>query len=241
MAAARFLFVHGAWHGAWSFDLLRLELDRRAVACETIDLPALGDDATPSAEATFDAGIERLVGKIGTRRNWTLVGHGLGGLYATEAALRTSGKVRSVVYLAAYVPRSGDSFADVEAVAPPSAALKKCLVKDEAAKTLSIQAAKAKELLYHDVAAGIAAAAVTRLRPQPLEPCAAAKIGGTADALAKIPRSAIVAEEDRALEPATCIALAERAGVPFETVPTGHCPFLSAPKRIADLLLGVKG
>jgi len=29
--------------------------------------------------------------------------------------------------------------------------------------------------------------------------------------------------------------------VPFEKVPTGHCPFLSAPKRVADLLLGVKG
>jgi pimeloyl-ACP methyl ester carboxylesterase len=217
MAAARFLFVHGAWHGAWSFDLLRLELDRRAVACETIDLPALGDDATPCADATFDAGIERIVGKIGT-----------------------SGKVRSVVYLAAYVPKAGDGFAEVDAVAPATKAFRKCLTKDEAARALALDAAKAKDLLYHDVAAGIAAAAVTRLKPQPLEPYGAAKIGGTAEALAKIPRSAIIAEEDRVLAPAAQVALAERAGVPFEKVPTGHCPFLSAPKRIADLLLGVK-
>ena len=241
MAAARFLFVHGAWHGAWSFDLLRLELDQRAVACETIDLPALGDDATPCADATFDAGIERIVGKIGTRRNWTLVGHSLGGLYATEAALRTSGKVRSVVYLAAYVPKAGDGFAEVDAVAPATPAFRKCFVKDEAARALAINAAKAKDLLYHDVAAGIAAAAMTRLKPQPLEPYGSAKIGGTAEALAKIPRSAIIAEEDRVLAPDAQVALAERAGVPFEKVPTGHCPFLSAPKRVADLLLGVKG
>lgn len=240
MAAARFLFVHGAWHGAWSFDLLRLELDRRAVPSETIDLPALGDDATKCADATFDAGVERIIGKIGTRRNWTLVGHSLGGLYATEAALRSSGKVRSVVYLAAYVPLSGDGFAEVDAVAPPTRAWKKVLTKDEAARALVLDAAKAKDLLYHDVAPGIALAAVSRLKPQPLEPLEAAKIGGTAEALKKIPRSAIVAEEDRVLEPSTCVALAERAGVPFETVPTGHCPFLSAPKRVADLLLGVK-
>jgi pimeloyl-ACP methyl ester carboxylesterase len=240
MAAARFLFVHGAWHGAWSFDLLRLELDRRAVACETIDLPALGDDATACADATFDAGVERIVGTIGTRRNWTLVGHSLGGLYATEAALRTSGKVRSVVYLAAYVPLSGDGFAEVDAIAPPSKAFKKCQKRDEAGRALVLDGAKARDLLYPDVAPGIATAAVTRLRPQPLEPFEAAKIGGTAEALKKIPRSAIVAEEDRVLDPATCVAMAERAGVPFEMVPTGHCPFLSAPKRVADLLLGVK-
>ncbi len=43
MSARRYLFVHGSWHGAWCFDLLRLELQRRAVECDAIDLPALGD------------------------------------------------------------------------------------------------------------------------------------------------------------------------------------------------------
>jgi pimeloyl-ACP methyl ester carboxylesterase len=240
MAASRFLCVHGAWHGAWSFDLLRLELERRAVQCETIDLPALGDDATKCSDATFEAGVERIVGKIGTRRNWTLVAHSLGGLYATEAALRTSGKVRSLTYVAAYVPQAGDTFAEVAKVAPLNDYFKGCFKKDETAGEVALDAMRAKEFLYHDVAPGIAMAAASRLKPQPLEPFEKAKIDGTADALKKIPRLAIVAELDRVLKAEGCVAMAERAGVPFETIQSGHCPFLSAPKRVADLLLGVK-
>jgi pimeloyl-ACP methyl ester carboxylesterase len=240
MAASRFLCVHGAWHGAWSFDLLRLELERRAVQCETIDLPALGDDRAKSGEATFEAGVERIVGKIGTRRNWTLVAHGLGGLYATEAALRTSGKVRSLIYVAAYVPQAGDGWKEVDAIAPVSEEFKACTRRDEAAGELALDAARARDFLYHDVAPGIALAAATRLKPQPLEPFEKAKIDGTAEALKKIPRLAVVADHDRVLKAEGCAALAERAAVPFETIATGHCPFLSAPKRVADLLLGVQ-
>jgi pimeloyl-ACP methyl ester carboxylesterase len=240
MAAARFLFVHGAWHGAWAFDLLRLELERRAVPSEAIDLPSLGDDATPLAEATFEAGVERIVDRLATRRNWTLVGHSLGGLYATAAALRSSGMVRSLVYVAAYVPAAGDGFAEVEKLAPASAGFRECYRADEAAGALVLDPARAKDFLYSDVAPGIAAAACTRLKPQPLETFRAARVEGTAEALKKIPRSAIVAEDDRVLPAEGCAALAERAGVPFETVAAGHCPFLSKPKRIADLLLGVR-
>jgi pimeloyl-ACP methyl ester carboxylesterase len=240
MAAPRFLFVHGAWHGAWSFDLLRLELERRAVACEAVDLPAMGDDTAPVAEATFEEGVERIVARVNTRRNWTLVGHSLGGMYVTEAAMRTSGKVRGVVYLAAYVPLVGDDWRKMDELAPSSADFKSSLRKDEAAGTLTLDPARARNFLYHDVAAGIAAAAVSRLKPQPIEPFEHAKIEGTAEQLKKVPRSAIVGDDDRVLKTDDLVALAKRAGVPVETVESGHCPFLSMHKRLADLLLGVK-
>jgi len=205
-----------------------------------LDLPALGDDATPPAEASFEAGIEKIGEIIGARRNWTLVGHSLGGLYVTEAALRSSGKVRSVVYVAAYVPIAGDDWKTVDELAPAARGFKKCITRDEASQAFVLDAAKAKEFFYHDVAAGIGAAACSRLKPQPIDPVEHAKIDGSAEALKKIPRSAIVAEEDRVLPPEKLVALAERAQVPFEMVGGGHCPFLSQPKRIADLLLGVK-
>jgi len=240
MAASRFLFVHGAWHGAWSFDLLRLELERRAVPCEAIDLPALGDDPAPAAEATFEAGVERVVERIGARRNWTLVGHSFGGFYVTEAALRASGKVRSVVYLAAYVPGAGDDFKTVDALAPASAEFRTGWTRNDGAKALELDPARTRDLLYHDVAPGIAAAACARLRPQPLEPFESARIDGTGEALRKIPRRAIVGEQDRVLRADGLVALAERAQVPFELVESGHCPFLSRPRHVADLLLGVK-
>ncbi len=245
MASSRFLFVHGAWHGAWSFDLLRLELERRAVACEAIDLPALGDDATALSEATFEAGVARLVERIGAWRNWTLVGHSFGGLYVTEAALRAAAKVKSIVYLAAWVPKVGDDFKSVAAAAPLSDGFRACFKKSASGEALELDAAKASAYLWHDVVPGIAAAAAMRVRPQPSEPFESAKIGAgnptaSAELLKKIPRTALIASHDRVLPAETLKALAARADVACEELPTGHCPFLSAPKKVADALLGVK-
>src|SRR5687767_12635665 len=159
MAASRFLFVHGAWHGAWSFDLLRLELERRAVSCEAFDLPALGDDPMPPEEAGFEIGVERLLEQLarnGMRRNWTIVAHGFGGFYATEAALRASGRVRSLVYVGAFVPLAGDDWKKVEELAPPTKAMRACVSEDATGKSFVLDGGRAKELLYHDVAPGIA-------------------------------------------------------------------------------------
>ena len=236
----RFLFVHGAWHGAWSFDLLRLELERRAVPCEAIDLPSLGEDTTPTCEATFDAGVERIVDRINTRRNWTLVGHSLGGFYVTEAALRASGKVKGVVTLAGYVPMAGDDWKAIDAICPGTAEFQAAIRKNEEQKTLELDAALAGPLLYDGVVGGIAAAAASRLRPQPLEGFAGAKIDGSAAVLAKVPRLAIVPERDLVLAAGAQREMAKRAGATVERIGGGHCPMLSAPKRVADLLLGVK-
>lgn len=240
MAASRFLFVHGAWHGAWSFDLLRLELERRRVSCDAIDLPALGDDTTALPEAGFEAGVTRIVERMESWRNWTLVGHSLGGLYATEAAVRASTKVRQLVYLAGWVPKAGDDARTVMAAAPVRDGMRGCWRKDASGLALELDAAKATPFLWHDVAPGIVAAATTRLRPQPAEPFEAAKIGGTEELLKKVPRRLLVAERDRVLQPEQLVELATRAGVAHEALPTGHCPMLSAPKQVADLLLGVK-
>jgi pimeloyl-ACP methyl ester carboxylesterase len=240
MAAPRFLFVHGAWHGAWSFDLLRLELERRAVGCEAVDLPGLGDDATAPPEATFESGVDRLLERLGTRRNWTVVAHSFGAFAATETALRASGRVRALVIVAGFVPQSGDDWAAATSIAPVAPAFLACQRKDAAGAALDLDVKEAAPLLWHDVAPGIAAAAAVRIRAQPIEPFKSAKIGGTAEALRKIPRSLLLATKDRVLLPAGLRAMAERAGVAVEEVATGHCPFLSAPKLVADRLLGVK-
>ncbi len=239
MAAHRFVFVHGAWHGAWCFDLFQLELQRRAVPCHAVDLPSLGDDTTPVESATFEAGVERVLGQIGTRKNITLVAHSLGAFYATEAAIRAGGRVRGIVYLASFVPKEGDTFVNLRELAPPPEELQAATSTNEEETALLIDADKAKDLFYEDVAEGIAVAAMTRLRPQPIQPFRSAAISDDAETLQRIKRRVIVAENDRVISPDHCVEMADRVGIEVESVPTGHCPFLSMPKLLADVLLGV--
>lgn len=203
-------------------------------------MPCLGDDRTALSEATFESGVLRILDRFGTRRNWTLVGHSFGGFAATEAALRASGRVRSIVYIAGWVPRAGDDWKSVAAMAPATDGFRVCSRKNADETAIELDARAATPFLWHDVAPGIAAAAASRIRPQPTEPFESAKIGGTDALLAKIPRSLLLATADRVLPPDGLRAVATRAGVPVEELPTGHCPFLSAPKRVADALLGVR-
>lgn len=238
MAAPRFLFVHGAWHGSWCFDFIQRELSRRAVQSLAVDLPAMGDDQTPIEGATFEAGVERVLGLMSGRRS-VLVGHSFGAFYATEAALRASGKVRSLVYLCAYVPLPGDSFRSIQELAPLDDELKQAIQIGPEQNASILEPAVARRFLYNDVADGIALAAVTRLKPQPLEPFRTAAISASTEVLKSLDRRALLCAQDLVLRPEQCIAMAERAAVPFEVMEGGHCPFLSNPRGLADQLLGV--
>ena len=88
---ARFLLVHGAWHGGWCFELVRRELERRGHTVEAPDLPCDEVGLTPLDYA----------GLIGPQPDAVVVGHSLGGLTIPFVDARVH------VYLAALLPRAG--------------------------------------------------------------------------------------------------------------------------------------
>jgi alpha-beta hydrolase superfamily lysophospholipase len=56
---ARFVLVHGAFHGAWTWRRTVAELEKRGHQAEAIDLPGQGDDTTPRAKVTLESKAER--------------------------------------------------------------------------------------------------------------------------------------------------------------------------------------
>lgn len=85
---ARFLLVHGAWHGGWCFEALQRELEARGHAVEAPDLPCDQVGLTQLDYARM----------LGPQPDAVVVGHSLGGLTIpfVEARVR--------VYLAALLP-----------------------------------------------------------------------------------------------------------------------------------------
>jgi len=57
---ARFVLVHGAWHGAWCWYKVVPALERLGHAVQAIDLPGHGVDRTPLADVTLDAYVDRV-------------------------------------------------------------------------------------------------------------------------------------------------------------------------------------
>jgi pimeloyl-ACP methyl ester carboxylesterase len=230
-----FALVHGAWHGAWCWEQLTLLLTDRGHAVITPELPC--DD--PSA--TFEDYADVVCGALGDRADDVIVvGHSLAGHTIPLIAARRP--VRHLVYLCALVPDLGRSMRDQ--MREGSDMLNPMLLQalsrpDEQRRNAWIDEALTTELLFGGVDADTAHAAFQQLRPQALHPYA------QAFALERFPvtaRTYVVCADDRMVGPDWSRRVArERLGADLIELHGGHSPFLSRPKKLADVLLGLAG
>src|SRR5215216_4193676 len=105
-----FLLIHGAFHGAWCWTKTINELQNRGYEAHAIDLPGQGDDQAPNRKVTLEAMADRIVTKLEQLSGAVvLVGHSLGGMAISAAAEKTPERIRILIYVCAFLPRSGES------------------------------------------------------------------------------------------------------------------------------------
>jgi pimeloyl-ACP methyl ester carboxylesterase len=107
---ARFFLVHGAGHGAWCWDHLTPHLDRLGHAATAVDLAGMGADPTPMDEVTWDSTVEKLLAELDSVGEPVVIAaHSMGGTLAAQLAECRPDNVLAVVYVAATLPRNGES------------------------------------------------------------------------------------------------------------------------------------
>jgi pimeloyl-ACP methyl ester carboxylesterase len=225
-----FALVHGAWHGAWCWERLTPEIERRGHSVVTVDLPCSDPDAL------FDDYATVVVDALdGSDDDVVVVGHSLAGHTIPLVAARRP--VRRLVFLCALIAAPGLSFVDqlraerdifvpgYEAGLAPA---------DERPVRAWEDARIARETMYQDCDEADARAAFARLRPQASTPYFAPC---PLDALPDVPTAYVVAADDRIVNPAwSRRAAPERLGVEPIEVPGGHSPYLSRPGALAEIL-----
>lgn len=117
-----FLLIHGAGQGAWSWGKVwghmtapdehppRLFLARQALRVRALDLPGHGADAARDAAMVDMSESVQTVARLAEQedfRDFTLVGHELGGTVALLAAPQMSVKPRRIVLVSGIVPGNG--------------------------------------------------------------------------------------------------------------------------------------
>jgi pimeloyl-ACP methyl ester carboxylesterase len=227
---ARFLLIHGSWHGAWCWrDVLPLlrELGHEA---EAIDLPGHGEDHTPAGEVTLQGYADAVVSAM--RPGTILVGHSMGGYPITAAAERAAKRISRLVYLAAYVPLSGRSLAEMRQRGPRQPLLD-AMVKSEDGVTVGLDPDQIEAKFYHDCPKGILDYARKRLTPQPIKPTETPL--DVTERSAAIPATYIVCEDDRAVPPEYQGEMANRVDK-RHSLSCGHSPFFAVPAELVDLL-----
>lgn len=109
---ATFVLVHGAWHGGWCYRDTAQALRAAGHTVFTPTHTGLGERAHQSSEAiTLETHIRDVVGCIEAEElnDIILCGHSYGGMVITGVADRMPERIRSLVYLDAFLPENGDS------------------------------------------------------------------------------------------------------------------------------------
>ena len=222
-----FGLVHGAFHGAWCWELLEAEL--RTLGHETIamDLPCEDPEAGNRRYA------EVVIEALGDRAPVTLVGHSLGGL--TIPLVAAARPIERMIFLCAFIPIPGLPFSAQfgEPGIFPDTPEETWPVRGDDG-LMSWPPERVIPVLYPDCPEPIATWAAGRLRRQTgtphAEPC-------PLEAWPDTPSSYVLCRDDLGVGADWARRAArERLGVVADELPGGHSPFLARPAELAAVL-----
>jgi pimeloyl-ACP methyl ester carboxylesterase len=102
--------VHGAFQGAGMWNQVKAALERCGHHVEAVDLPGRPGNPLAVAEVTLEKHRDCVLIAINcSSEPVVLVGHSFGGITISAAADHSPEKIRTLVYVAAYLPQSGQS------------------------------------------------------------------------------------------------------------------------------------
>ena len=156
-----------------------------------------------------------------------LVGHSYGGAIITEAG--NNAHVKSLVYVAAFQPDTGESIASLGGSKPPAGAQ----LKPSSDGFLYIDPAA----FHSDFAADLPAAEASFMaRSQVGLSLKAATAGITSPAWKSKPSFAVVATRDRAINPDLERTMYKRSNAVVVELPSSHAVYISHPAEVAALI-----
>lgn len=214
------VLVHGAWADGSSWnDIIGPLLSKGLnVLAAPIPLTSLSDDA-----AALDRALEHTHGPV------VLVAHAYAG---AVIAANTSERVQSLVFIAALAPDEGETVAEVFYRGKPHPQAPQLapdvhgmiwMPQEGFATAFSQHASPERAALLAATQRPIAVACIQERAPRP-----AWKVK---------PSRYLLAEEDRMINPATQLFMAQRMGARIRSEKVDHTPLVSAPEPVIEVIL----
>ncbi len=233
----RFVLGHGAFAGGWCWEPVVTELERRGHTVSAPDLPGSGADRTPVQDVTLDAYVDRVCAELaGSPEPAVLVGHSMGGVVITQTAARCPERISRLVYVAAFLPRDGQSLVALTEL-PEGAGdgVQANMTVGGEPPVAEMSREACREVFYGTTPAERAEWALDRQGGQPVVPFVTpvALDGGVDD----VPRSYVLCTEDRAIPPRLQRHMvAQSPCTDVLELPVDHSPYLSATAELVDFL-----
>jgi pimeloyl-ACP methyl ester carboxylesterase len=223
---ATVVLVHGAWHGAWSWQPVTRRLRSKTLDVVAVDLPGHGASTEPLGDfdddvATVTAALDAIDGPV------VLAGHSYGGAVITSAGDHAN--VVELAYVAAFAPDRNETVAGLAEKYPIEHAEAPMRMDGD---TIVLTEHGLHDVLYHDCSGALDTA---RRMIVPENP---AKLSTPVDAPAwrSKPTTYVRCTKDRIVHPDLQLFMAERAGAKLLDLHCGHLPQFAAADELTTIL-----
>lgn len=219
--------VHGAFEDAHIWDAVSAKLQANGYRVINVDLP--GRPSAPMASNLVSNELYRdtvLKAIKGESKPVVLVGHSFGGIAVSTVAEAAPTKIKTAVYLAAYLPQDGDSMLslakeDRDSKAGPA------LMIDETKGMISVKYSARADLFANGAPEGLRKMLPDLIIDEPLGPIAT-PVKLTAERFGKVDKVYIHTAQDQVVSPYLQQKMVVATPVRMEfTLNTGHTPFLT--------------
>ena len=230
------VLVHGAFETADVWKPVQARLKRDGYRTIAVNLPGRPGNPLAPGQATAEIYRDAILTKLSTlKAPVVLVGHSFGGIAVSNVAEAAPERIRTVVYVAAYLPVSGDSLLSLSQKDTDSQMGPSFRVSDDKTHA-SVDPAKRGELFCNDCSDKVKAEVAAGIVDEPLAP-PATPVKLTADHFGKVDKVYIHTAHDIVVSPKLQAAMVAATPVRKEiTLQTGHAPFARDPKALAKAI-----
>ncbi len=227
------VLVHGAWGGAWMWWKVAPLLDERGIAHVAVDLPTCGARDT-SVDMRDDAAhvrsvVDAIDGPV------VLAGNSYGGVVISHPAV-VAPNVARLVYIAGQMPDAGEPVMEMLAACATDALRDAVAIRPDGRMSIDVEVSIAEAYCQaspadHDVIRRKISGAMSY----------GTDFGITFEDVSwrHVPTTYVVCADDRATQPEFERRWAKERATEALEWPTDHCPHVSDPVRVADLLAKV--
>ena len=230
------VLVHGAWFGAWCWEPVEEVLAKFAVDVAAVDLPGRPGNPMPLENVTLEGWVDYLEYVVeGLAGPSIVVGHSLAGAALTMLGERRPELIDQLVYVAAFLLRTGESATDViRGDRRTQVHTARKMAVDLRSSTL--EPTLISSILCNGCPEDAKVAVQANVVPESTI-IAQTKVDWTEDRFGTITRTYVMCERDRVIDPLVQRQMVAAVGCDkVHSLDTGHSPFLSRPRELGRLI-----
>jgi pimeloyl-ACP methyl ester carboxylesterase len=235
-----YVLVHGAWQAQFVWKDVKEQLQANGSNVLTVELPGHGTDDTPVSAITLGSYRDAVITVIQSQPNPViLVGHSLAGMIISVTAESIPEQIEKLVYIAAYLPKNGDSLSTLSQQDTESQTAANLDFAPDYS-TATVKTDVVGELFCTDGTNEQKQRLADTQKPEPLAPFQAA-VSLSDEKFGRIPLYYVKTLQDRVIGPKLQDWMIAQNGHVRQvySIDSGHSPFISKPAAVVEILTGI--